>query len=52
LLGYAQQTTRGFIHAAARPLDATEAECRALFNELCEPLPLAVESLLTNPVTA
>jgi urease accessory protein UreF len=35
LLGYAQQTTRGFIHAAARGLQLKEADCRALFDELC-----------------
>ena len=51
LLGYAQQTTRGFIHSAARSLNATEANCRRLFDELCEPLPAAVESLVANPVT-
>ena len=38
LLGYAHQTTRGFIHAAARPLTLTEAECRTVFDELCVPL--------------
>jgi len=48
LLGYAQQTARGFIHAAARPLQTTEADCRALFEELCEPLPAAVESLIAK----
>ena len=46
LLGYAHQTTRGFIHAAARGLNLTEAECRALFDELCAPLPGAVELML------
>lgn len=46
LLGYAQQTTRGFIHAAARSLHFTEADCRALFDELCAPLPVAVEALV------
>jgi urease accessory protein UreF len=46
LLGYAHQTTGGFIHAAARSLHATEADCRALFEELCEPLPAAVEGLI------
>ncbi|NOS71100.1 MAG: hypothetical protein HOP33_14360 [Verrucomicrobia bacterium] len=50
LLGYAQQTTRGFIHSAARSLKVTEAECRALFEELCEPLPAAVEMLVAKPV--
>ena len=46
LLGYAQQTTAGFIHAAARSLPATEAGCRALFEELCTPLPMAVEEIV------
>jgi urease accessory protein UreF len=50
LLGYAQQTTRGFIHAAARSLRATEAGCRGLFDELCRPLPAAVELLLPRPI--
>lgn len=48
LLGYAHQTTRGFIHAAARSLRLKEADCRALFGELCAPLPLAVESLVSK----
>ena len=48
LLGYAHQTTRGFIHAAARPLQLTEEQCRDLFEELCEPLPVAVESLVSK----
>jgi len=46
LLGYACQTTRGFIHAAARSLNVKEADCRNLFDELCEPLPVAVELLV------
>ncbi len=46
LLGYAYQTTRGFIHAGARPLNLTEAGCRDLFEELCAPLPGAVELML------
>lgn len=46
LLGYAHQTTRGFIHAAAKSLPVSEAECRALFEELCAPLPQAMEALL------
>jgi urease accessory protein UreF len=46
LLGYAHQTTRGFIHAAARPLKLTEADCGALFEKLCAPLPAAVEALV------
>ena len=46
LLGYAQQTTRGFIHSAARSLKLTEADCRQLFEELCAPLPGVVDSLV------
>lgn len=50
LLGYAHQTTRGFIHAAARSLQLTEAECRALFDEFCTPLPAAVAALVGKSV--
>lgn len=38
LLGYAHQTTRGFIHAAARGLQLKESDCHQLFDELCESL--------------
>lgn len=48
LLGYAHQTTRGFIHAAAKSLPVSEADCRALFEELCAPLPQATEALLAK----
>ena len=48
LLGYAGQTTRGFVHAAARPLQLTEAQCRELFEELFGPLPVAIESLVSK----
>ena len=46
LLGYAHQTTRGFIHAAARSLKLTEVDCRDLFEEICAPLPATVESMV------
>ena len=46
LLGYAHQTTRGFIYSAARPLRLSERECRSIFDALAAPLPEAVESLL------
>lgn len=46
LLGYAHQTTRGFIYAAARNLQLSERTCRALFDELCAELPQAVEELV------
>jgi urease accessory protein UreF len=46
LLGYAQQTTRGFIYSATRMLALSEHECRALFDELCAGLPAAIDALL------
>jgi urease accessory protein UreF len=46
LIGYAQQTTRGFIYAAARPLKLSEHECRQLFDELIAGFPAAVGDLL------
>jgi urease accessory protein UreF len=46
MLGYAHQTTRGFIQAAARSLTLSEADCRQLFDELCTPLPGVVDSLV------
>ncbi len=52
LLGYAQQTTRGFIQNAARSLQLTEADCRGLFAEICDPLPAAVAALVAKPVPA
>jgi hypothetical protein len=48
MLGYAHQTTRGFIQAAARSLTLSEADCRRLFDELCTPLPGVVDSLVGN----
>jgi urease accessory protein UreF len=52
LLGYAHQTTRGFIYSAARMLGLSERQCRALFNTLCADLPDAVEALLARKVVA
>jgi urease accessory protein UreF len=52
LLGYAHQTARGFIYSAARPLELSERQCRALFDRLCAPLPAAVEALLARPAAA
>jgi len=46
LLGFGYQTTRGFIHAAARSLRLSEHDCRELLQELCEPLPNAIEALI------
>jgi urease accessory protein UreF len=52
LLGYAHQTTRGFIYTAARMLRLSERQCRALFDSLCANLPEAVEALLAQPAAA
>jgi urease accessory protein UreF len=49
LLGYAHQTTRGFIYSGARLLSLSEHQCRALFDSLCADLPQAVEALLSQP---
>jgi len=52
LLGYAHQTTRGFIYSAARMLQLSEHQCRTLFDSACANLPEAVDALLTQPVAA
>lgn len=57
LLGYAHQTTRGFIYSASRLLRLSEHDCRGLFNEFCAWLPAALEQVLpvrigTEPATA
>lgn len=44
LLGYAHQTTRGFIHAAARARGWKESDCAALFEEFCTNLPVETET--------
>ena len=48
LLGYAHQTTRGFIYSAARMLNLSERQCRTLFETLCADLPAAIENLLAE----
>lgn len=53
LLGYGYQTARGFIYAAAKPLQLSEMNCRALLEELCGNLPAAVAQLVAQrPVLA
>jgi urease accessory protein UreF len=52
LLGYAHQTMRGFIYAAAKTLRLSERQCRKLFDDLCDGLPAAVELLLQQKVAA
>jgi urease accessory protein UreF len=48
LLGYGYQTTRGFIYSAAKALQLSEKDCRALLDELCANLPAAVEELIAQ----
>ena len=52
LLGYAHQTTRGFIYSAARMLQLSEHQCRDLFERLCVGLPEAVDELLREKAAA
>jgi urease accessory protein UreF len=52
LLGYAHQTTRGFIYSASRMLRLSERQCRDLFERLCGDLPDAVEELLRQRAAA
>jgi urease accessory protein UreF len=48
LLGYAHQTTRSFIYAAARSLQLSEKHCRRLFDAAAADLPKGIEALLRN----
>lgn len=48
LLGYAQQTTRGFIYAGAQLLKLGEQECRELYDDVCAALPAAVQTLINQ----
>lgn len=50
LLGYAHQTTRGFIHAAARGLQLKESECRDLFDELSHGIALQPDAVTMTAV--
>lgn len=52
LLGYAHQTTRSFIYSAARSLQLSEHQCRALFDELVGPLPGAIDEVLRSAAAA
>jgi urease accessory protein UreF len=46
LLNYARQTLQGFIQAAARPLRLSSAQCSAVLDRLCAPLPGKLEEIL------
>ncbi len=52
LLGYAHQTTRGFIYSAAPMLRLSEHDCRETFEELGTALPGAVEELIRSCIAA
>jgi len=52
LLGYAHQTTRGFIQSAMRSLKFSEKDSRDLLRDLCAPFPSAVDSLLAPALVA
>jgi urease accessory protein UreF len=52
LLGYAHQTTRGFIYSAARPMRLSERQCRALFDRLSGSFQNAVEELVKQEAIA
>ncbi|HXI50281.1 MAG TPA: hypothetical protein VNH84_02215, partial [Candidatus Saccharimonadales bacterium] len=46
LASYEKQTLLGFMHAAARSLRLSEADCRALLEKLAPSLPRPLESVL------
>lgn len=46
LLGYAHQTTRGFIYTAARPLRLSERLCRQVFDEVAPGLSAGVGKMI------
>jgi len=52
LVGYAQQTTRGFLQSAARSLALSESDYTTVFANLSAAFPAAVESLLAPSVLA
>jgi urease accessory protein UreF len=52
LLGYAHQTTRGFIYSAARTLHLSERRCRDLFDEFSPGLSESVRQLVRQEVPA
>ncbi|SRR5581483_10813423 len=52
LLGYAQQTTSGFIRSASDGHNFSEAATQALFQELWTPLAGAIDSLLIAGLAA
>lgn len=52
LLGYAHQTSRGLIYAAAQPLRLSERVCRRLFDHQAADLPASIERLLQERAAA
>jgi urease accessory protein UreF len=53
LLGFSYQIMRGFIYSAAKTLELSEKQCRAIYNEVCQDLPARVEATIkVVPVAA
>lgn len=48
LMTYARQTLRGFVQAAARPLQLTRSDCQELIEELCRDLPQRLEEVVAQ----
>lgn len=48
IVNYAAQTTRGFIQLGVAGLNYSEADCRALFDEVCAPLAADFAKLVHN----
>jgi len=51
LINYARQTLSGFVHAAARILQLSEAACRELIEHFCADIPERLENLVNSPGT-
>jgi len=48
LLGFAQQTMKGFIQAAARPLALSAADCIALLESRCTGWPEKLDAIVAK----
>jgi urease accessory protein UreF len=47
LLGYARQTTRGFVDAVARDRHLAAVDCERVFKEICSTYTAAIEGIVT-----
>jgi urease accessory protein UreF len=48
LLNYARQTLRGFIQAAAKPLQFSAADCRVILEDVSADLAFQLEAMLAR----